>query len=221
MNWLENYRNAVIKCFSNKDKETEKHEPLDEWVWVEGYKGTDKDMKCNDLQYELGKTYSMSPDEVIMCVSGYHLCKNLGDVYRYYDIGDGNRFFKVRALVRQSDLDKYGTRKETDGFFAYGSSHYDKLVAAEIEFLEELSVNEILAETSACDWSDKYKKLAIEIGLNRTEGRRLTDILTDLGYSNKLALHIVRKNLFSIAEAVGSQPDLSMDTKVKTIFNVR
>lgn len=221
MNWFKNYRNAVIKHFSNKDKETEKHEPLDEWVWVEGYKGTNKDMKCNDLQYELGKTYSMPRDKVIMCVTGYHLCKNLSDVHHYYEIGHGNRFFKVRALVRQSDLDKYGTREKTNGYLTFGSSYYSKLVAAEIEFLEELSIDEILANTSACDWSDKYKKLAIEISLGTAKNHMLADILTDLGYSDKLALHIVRKNLFSIAEAVGSQPNLSMDMKVWAIFNGR
>ena len=48
-------------------------ETKDEWIWVEGYKGTDKNMCCRDYQYEIGKQFDMSDDEEIKeCSSGFH-----------------------------------------------------------------------------------------------------------------------------------------------------
>ena len=45
----------------------------EEWIWVTGYKGTDKDMKCRDYQYELGKQHDMPEGtDITMCYSGFH-----------------------------------------------------------------------------------------------------------------------------------------------------
>ena len=83
-------------------------EPEEEWIWVEGYKGTDKDMKCRDFQYGLGVQYDMPEDQEIQeCESGFHLCLYLSDVFHYYEVGCGNRFFKVKALVRKVDKESY------------------------------------------------------------------------------------------------------------------
>jgi hypothetical protein len=50
----------------------------EEWIWVEGYKGTDKNLKCkSDFQYEIGKEYNI--DEVKICEKGFHFC--LRDLY--------------------------------------------------------------------------------------------------------------------------------------------
>ena len=65
--------------------------PAEEWVWVTGYKGTDRDMKCRNYQYEMGKLHQMPEDEVIVdCASGFHLCLNMNDVAKYYEIGNGH-----------------------------------------------------------------------------------------------------------------------------------
>lgn len=224
MSWFNRYREAVTETFGEKE-DAEKiqkvdEQPEEEWVWVNGYKGTEKDMKCNGFQYELGGKYSMPKDEVQECVSGFHLCKELRDVYKYYAIVDSRRYFKVRALVKKADLDRYGrTEIIDDSIWNFRSRQYDKLVAAEIEFLEELTLDEIFKPTYASDWSEKHKKLALEISLDGAAHQRRIDILNDLGYSSTFAQHIVNSDKFNIAEAVGSQPDLSMDMKVWTIFN--
>lgn len=196
-------------------------QPKEEWVWVEGYKGTEKDMTCHGFQYELGGHYSMPKDEVQECVSGFHLCADLEDVFKYYNICNGRRYFKVRALVKKADSDKYGTIEHIDGGYMFHSSvrRYDKLVASEIEFLEELTLDKIFKNTYAKGWSEKHKKLALEIGLKAADHRRQIESLTDLGYSEPFANLIIAAKKFNIAEAVGSQSDLSMDMKVWTIFN--
>ena len=115
-----------------------------EWVRVEGYKGMKEDMKAHyDFQYELGKTYTVEdPDSISICEYGYHFSLNLKDVFRYYDLKNNNRFFKVEALVRKKDYDEYGKTYTTTIF----SDRVDKLVAKEITILEEVSVKEMFEE---------------------------------------------------------------------------
>ena len=63
---------------------------------IKVYKGTDKDMKCRDFQYELGKT--VTDDGAVRCGGkGFHSCDAPFDVLRYYPMRNGNRFFEAEA----------------------------------------------------------------------------------------------------------------------------
>ena len=62
---------------------------------VKGYKGFDKNLKCRDFQYEIGKEYETERAE--LCREGFHFCENPHDVLNYYSAGDGNRFAVVEA----------------------------------------------------------------------------------------------------------------------------
>jgi hypothetical protein len=60
------------------------------------YKGTDKDMKCRGMQYELGKTYES--EDAIRCGSkGFHSCEAPLDVFNYYHPRTGARYFSAEA----------------------------------------------------------------------------------------------------------------------------
>lgn len=203
-----------------EDPKTETIDVKNTWVWVEGYKGTDEDMCCNGFQYEIGTKYQMPREEVEECRSGYHFCLNLSDVFSYYGIHSSHRFFKVRALVRLSDKNEYGKGGITYDFkfgLNYTSSR-NKLVAAEIEFLEELTMDDILSNTRASAWTDEYKKLALEIGIDEAERKMHITDLTDLGYSLPFASYILSKKKYTVAKAVGSQPELSMDMRALLIM---
>ena len=54
------------------------------------YKGTDKDMKCQGFQFELGKEYV--EEEAELCVKGFHGCEYPLDVFAHYAPAD-SRFF--------------------------------------------------------------------------------------------------------------------------------
>lgn len=193
----------------------------EEWIWVEGYKGTDKDMRCRDFQYELGKQYDMSEDQTIKtCVSGFHLCLELDDVFKYYDIKDNHRFFKVLALVRKTDKNGYGHPMlsiDASGHYST-TSRCNKIVAKSIMFISELTIDEICEPTELRDLPYEYKQMAIEIGIDNTMANYNVTTLVEDGYSLPFASYIVEKGKFKIAHAVGSQKDLSMDMKVLSIF---
>lgn len=53
---------------------------------MKGYKALNKNMKAvygNGMQFELGKTYSVS-GEVILCKNGFHFCEKIEDISCYY-----------------------------------------------------------------------------------------------------------------------------------------
>jgi hypothetical protein len=61
---------------------------------IKGFKGFDKEMKCKDFQYEVGKTYTT--DDAIICEKGFHFCENPIDVFGYYAPA-GSRFAEVEG----------------------------------------------------------------------------------------------------------------------------
>jgi hypothetical protein len=199
-----------------------------DWVWVEGYKGTDANMCCNDYQYELNVQHDMPDDSTIeVCRGGFHFCQKLSKVFQYYAIGDNNRFFKVRALVKKSDIDDYDKAQRSPslyfGYWMYG----DKFAAKSIIFERELTVDEILKECGedTSDWTSDEKTLAIREGIPKVkekrrieQNKRNAQTLVSLGYSDAFAAYICNEGWFKTAYAVGTQSDLSMDMKVLTIL---
>ena len=63
---------------------------------MKGYKGFDKDLKCRDLQYEVGKEAAVDGD-IELCKRGIHFCENPHDIFSYYAPGENNRFAVVEA----------------------------------------------------------------------------------------------------------------------------
>ena len=200
----------------------------DEYVWVKGFKGTDKDMRCQDYQYELGKQFDLDEDvEPVVCSKGFHFCKSLENVFRHYKIGGGHRFFEVEALVRKSDLDP---KKKDYAKYAnvacrpyYPSSHYDdKYAAKSIRFIRELSADEVFESVTDSEirgWTEEQKKRAMETSINTVRRDIRAFELCAAGYSPVFAKYIAGDSgRYATAMAMASMTDVSMDVKVMAIF---
>lgn len=184
----------------------------EEWIWVEGYKGTNADMTCRGYQFALGGQTDMPANAPIeICESGFHFCLKLNDVFHYYDIGQDNRFFKVRALVRKSDYDGYG---KLSGLFGRN----DKLAAKSIIFLSECTMDELFPGNYYKDWTEEEKRLALKHSVGYVKNQRAVTDLMGYGYTLPFANWLVYHGKYEIAKAVGSQTDLSMDMKCLAIF---
>ena len=75
------------------------------------YKGFDKDLKCRDHQYEVGKSYE--EPEAKLCEKGYHACEYPLDVFNYYAPAD-SRYCEVELDgvddTTSDDSKKCGTK---------------------------------------------------------------------------------------------------------------
>ena len=136
------------------------------------YKGTDANMRCNGYQYELGKTFTHT-GTVAACSQGFHSCENPLDVWNYYGVAGGNRFFKVRASGK---LDRHS-----------GDS---KVASAEVHFEAELKLPDFIK--MAVKWvMDAAKDKGDRVQSSKVKNSKLaasgdSSQLAASGYSSKL-----------------------------------
>lgn len=203
--------------------------PQENWIWVEGYKGTDKDMKAyGGFQYELGKQYDYE-GEIKICERGFHFCCDLKDVFNYYKVDYGHRFFKVKALVKESDYEKYSgyIRVSIPSLWGEASTlqreRINKLVAKSIILEEEVSKTDIIMayyqyERYCRALPEKYWDTMICNGYPAAYEDYQVDTLIEAGYSPVFAKCIYQDNKTEKALAIADQEGVSMDMKVWYIY---
>ncbi|HBA73503.1 MAG TPA: hypothetical protein DCZ63_15315, partial [Geobacter sp.] len=77
---------------------------------INGFKATDKDLKCRGFQYAVGEIYEHD-GSISLCNSGFHFCQNPLDVLDFYDLCD-SEFLSVEAHgAYESDDKKTVTNK--------------------------------------------------------------------------------------------------------------
>lgn len=78
---------------------------------MRGYKAFNKDLKCRDMQYEIGKEYVFE-GEPIPCEQGFHFCETIGDCYNFYQKNENTRICEIEATgeIKKDEL-KYITNK--------------------------------------------------------------------------------------------------------------
>lgn len=59
-----------------------------------GYKATDTNLRCKDHHFMVGRE-EWYDGELELCRSGFHFCRNVGDLKKYYPNG---RYFKCEVL---------------------------------------------------------------------------------------------------------------------------
>ena len=91
------------------------------------FKGTDKNMCCRGMQYELNKTETS--DDAIRCGDkGFHSCEAPFDVLKYYPMRNGNRYFAAEA----------------DGKIDRTNADDSKLASSEITLKAEIGLKDLI-----------------------------------------------------------------------------
>ncbi len=116
------------------------------------YKGFDKDLKCRDFQYEIGKTYEEPTAK--LCEKGFHACEYPLDVFEYYAPAKMSRYCEV-------DLDDVSDKKSNEDSKRCGKKISVKaeigiagLVKAAVDFvMESIKDENKKANTGDCSVS--------------------------------------------------------------------
>ena len=113
------------------------------------FKGTDKDMKCRGMQYELGKTEKT--DDAIRCgAKGLHSCEAPFDVLRYYPMRDGNRYFEAEADGKIDRANANDSKIASSELTLKAEVKFTDLIKAQIEFTRKKAES----GTAGGNWSN-------------------------------------------------------------------
>ena len=117
------------------------------------YKGFDKDLKCRDFQFEIGKEYEEEKAEACSC--GFHACEFPLDVLTYYAPAD-SRYCEVEQsgeISKHTDDSKVASTKIKIG----AEIGLKGLIKATFEYVKErCTTNKIGEDNTALtggDWS--------------------------------------------------------------------
>ena len=156
------------------------------------YKGTDKEMKCRDFQFELGKEYV--EEEAKLCDKGFHGCEYPLDVFAHYAPAD-SRFFVadldgVTDEEAEDDSKRAGTKIKLRAEIGIAG-----IVKAAVEYIKEKaesSENQTGYYSAATNTGDQsaatntgYSSAATNTG-NRSAATNTGDqsAATNTGYSS-------------------------------------
>ncbi len=150
------------------------------------FKGFNKDLKCRDFQFEIGKTFHHD-GKVEACVSGFHACECPFDVFSYYSPADS----------RFAETISFGiTDREEDGD--------TKIASASITIKAELTLPQFIQRGIEWIWSKIDKSLEQQIMCgNRSAATNTGDWSAATNTGNRSAA--TNTGDCSAAEVSGSQ----------------
>ena len=119
---------------------------------IKSYKGFDKNLKCRDFQYEIGKEYEMD-GEIKVCSRGFHACESPFDVFDHYTMID-SRFCEVEQDGNISKEDR-GTKICSSKIKIKAELKLADMINLGVEWLKEITSPEKI-KTSIKDNSSGY-----------------------------------------------------------------
>ena len=123
---------------------------------MKAYKGFDKDLKCRDFQYEVGKEYET--ESAILCEKGFHACTNPLDVWDFYSPCDNNRFCEVE---QSGDVEKNEkcSKVSSTKIKINAEIGIAGLVKAHIDFLKKSTINKVKSSIGESAIDKDYAKI--------------------------------------------------------------
>ena len=124
---------------------------------IKSYKAFDKDMKCRDFQYEVGKEYEMD-GHIECCTRGFHACESPFEVFDHYDMLN-SRF----AEVEQSgtiDREEGSTKVCSSRIKIKAELKLSDIINIGVEWLKDItSPSNVKADGALNDNGDRKKQI--------------------------------------------------------------
>jgi hypothetical protein len=167
---------------------------------IVAYKGFDKDLKCRDFQYEVGKEYEEPKAKA--CESGFHACEQPLDVFNYYHPKDGSRFCVVEQsgeISKENADSKVASSKIKIG----AEIGIPGLVKAQIEYVKARCTNGYNAEpgepATAGDRGAATSRGSVTVGKNGVGTVRGNNVKIRGGIGAFLSIAVENEKNFDIA----------------------
>ena len=125
-------------------------------VAIKSYKGFDKNLKCRDFQYEIGKEYEMD-GEIKVCNRGFHACESPFDVFDHYTMID-SRFCEVEQDGNISKKDR-GTKICSSKIKIKAELKLADMINLGVEWLKEITSPEKIKTSIKDNSSGNYAKI--------------------------------------------------------------
>lgn len=126
---------------------------------IKSYKGFDKDFKCKDFQYEVGKEYEIE-GEIKCCERGFHACESPMEVFDYYDMFN-SRFAEVEQSGQiDKKVDNKSTKICSSRIKIKAELNLTDIINIGIEWLKDItSSSKVKADTDLNDNGGGYAKI--------------------------------------------------------------
>ena len=112
------------------------------------YKGFDKDFKCRDFQYAVGKTYEMDGD-VKCCSRGFHACESPMEVFDHYDMLS-SRFAEVEQSGKM-DKEADSTKTCSSRIKIKAELKLADIINLGVEWLKEITMPSKIETNNSCN----------------------------------------------------------------------
>ena len=123
---------------------------------IKSYKGFDKNLKCRDFQYEIGKEYEMD-GEIKVCSRGFHSCESPFDVFDHYTMID-SRFCEVEQDGNISKKDR-GTKICSSKIKIKAELKLADMINLGVEWLKEITSPEKIKTSMKDNSSGNYAQI--------------------------------------------------------------
>ena len=123
---------------------------------IKSYKGFDKNLKCRDFQYEIGKEYEMD-GEIKVCSRGFHACESPFDVFDHYTMID-SRFCEVEQDGNISKKDR-GTKICSSKIKIKAELKLADMINLGVEWLKEITSPEKIKTSIKDNSSGNYAQI--------------------------------------------------------------
>ena len=123
---------------------------------IKSYKGFDKNLKCRDFQYEIGKEYEMD-GEIKVCNRGFHACESPFDVFDHYTMID-SRFCEVEQDGNISKEDR-GTKICSSKIKIKAELKLADMINLGVEWLKEITSPEKIKTSIKDNSSGNYAQI--------------------------------------------------------------